>query len=228
MTRLEGKARELIGTIPTNVDVIIEKLRAGIKNDSSKIIEGKILALRADKCSLLKFAEQAEKLAEQLNRSLYAEGFSREKAKEITIEKTIDMCRKSTKYEGVKSVLSSTAFSEPKEVVAKMIVETNKLKQEKAGNTYTNKFGNQNKNYGNGNNNNRQSNGNYQNNRNSNKNGSYNNNNNNNNRQNGSYNGKSNYQNKNGQNNHGNSNNRGNYSQNTDCVVMSVIFRETK
>lgn len=209
MTRLEGKARQLIGDTPANVDIIIERLRAGIKRESSKVIEGRILALRADKTSLLKFAEQAEKLADRLNESLCVEGFSQEKAKEITIEKTVEMCRKSAKNDTVKAVLAASAFSEPKEVIAKMIVEINNLKQDKPHTSYTHKVGNQSRNhFGNTNRNQGQSQSGYQNNRNSNRNGQHHNNNRQNNN-NGS-NGRSNF--RNGQNYHGNSNNRGNYN----------------
>lgn len=49
----------------------------------------------------------------------------------MTIEKTVEMCRKSFKSDLVKSVLASSKFSEPKEAIAKMIVEINNVKQEK-------------------------------------------------------------------------------------------------
>lgn len=125
MTRLEGVAREAIVTEPQTVDDIVKQLKDGIKTESSKVIEGRILALRADKTSLTKFAEQAELLAEQFRRSLVVEGFSKEKAKELAIEKTVEMCRKSARSSSVISVLASREFKEPKEVVAKMIIEIN-------------------------------------------------------------------------------------------------------
>ncbi|XP_055308444.1 uncharacterized protein DDB_G0287625-like [Sitodiplosis mosellana] len=218
MTRMEGKARELFTEPPADIDAIITRLKDKIKPDSSKIIEGKILALRADKSSLTKFSEQAEKLAEELNRSLCREGFSQAKAKEITIEKTVEMCRKSSKNDTVKAVLAASSFSEPKEVIAKMIVEINNLKQDKPHSSYSHKFGNQNRNHSNGNGNNRgHSNGNNHNNHNNrNRNGSHNNNNNNNqsnNRQNNYNNGHRSNNNRNGQNQNGNYNNRGSYNQ---------------
>ena len=150
MTRLEGTAREAIVTTPQTVDDIIQQLRANIKTESSKVIEGRILALRADKSSLTKFAEQAEALADQFRRSLCVEGFSKEKAKEMAVEKTVEMCRRSAKNDTVKAVIAASKFTEPKEVVAKMIVEINNVKQDKPHNSYTHKFNRQN----NGNNNN--------------------------------------------------------------------------
>lgn len=228
MTRLEGKARQLIGETPANVDIIIERLRAGIKRESSKVIEGRILALRADKTSLLKFSEQAEKLADRLNESLCVEGFSQAKAKEITIEKTVEMCRKSAKNDTVKAVLAASAFSEPKEVIAKMIVEINNLKQDRPHTSYSHKGGNNNRNHGNFNNNKNQgqSQGGYQNNRNSNRNSQHHNNN----RQNNNNGYRSNTNFRNGQNNHGNSNNRGNYinqsQQGTSQTIRHISGNE--
>lgn len=143
MTRLEGLAREAILTDPLTVDDIVTQLKEGIKLESSKVIEGRILALRADRSSLTKFSEQAEKLADQFKRSLCLEGFSREKAKEIAIEKTVEIYRKSAKDDTVKALLEASKFSE---VIAKMIVEINNLKQEKPENSFAHKLSNSNKN----------------------------------------------------------------------------------
>lgn len=188
MTRLEGVAREAIVTEPQTVDDIVKQLKDGIKTESSKVIEGRILALRADKTSLTKFAEQAELLAEQFRRSLVVEGFSKEKAKELAIEKTVEMCRKSARSSSVISVLASREFKEPKEVVAKMIIEINNLKQDRPNSSYAHKHGRSN---GNGHSNNRNSNGNNSNGRNGNH-----------------------FQNKNKNKNNGNGNNRHNNNNN--------------
>lgn len=142
MTKLEGKAREAILEIPENADDIIEQLRETIKTESAKVIEGRMLALRTDKSNLTKFAERAEELAEQLRRSLANEGFSRKKAKELSIEKTVELCRKNTRNETVNAILASTKFSEPKEVIAKMIIEINNLKTFRNQSQYAHKNGN--------------------------------------------------------------------------------------
>lgn len=89
------------------------------------------MALRADKRNLTKFSEQAEKLAEDFRRSLVVEGFTRDKAQELTIQKTIEMCRKSAKSESAKAVLSATKFETPNEVISKLIVEQNLIFQER-------------------------------------------------------------------------------------------------
>lgn len=225
-TRLEGKAREAIGDADS-IDTIINRLRATIKHDSSKVIEGRFLALRADKSSLFKFSERAEDLAEQLYRSLCNEGFGQEKAKEITIQKTIEMCRKSTRNDTVKAVLAATAFSEPKEVISKMIVEINNIKQDRPQSSYTHKYNNQNKNHGNGNGNNNRGQSNGQNHFHGNRNRPQNNSNNNNRyNNNGNSNGRS--FNRGGQNNYGNYN-RGNsnQSQQGNQTIRHISGNET-
>lgn len=131
LTRLEGKAREIIPENPANIKVITDALKAEIKEEPSKVIEGKILALRAERNNLSKFAEKAEELAEQFRRSLCSEGFTKQKAKEFAIDKTIEMCRKSTRSDTIKAILSASKFEEPKEVIAKMIVEISNTKQER-------------------------------------------------------------------------------------------------
>lgn len=131
LTRLEGKAREIIPDDAANATDIINALKGEIKHEPSKVVEGRILALRAERNNLSKFAEKAEELADQFRRSLCSEGFTKQKAKEFAIEKTIEMCRKSTKNDTIKAILSASKFEEPKEVIAKMIVEISNSKQER-------------------------------------------------------------------------------------------------
>lgn len=77
------------------------------------------------------FSEQAEKLAEALQRTLIIEGISQEKAKEMATERTIDLCRQSSKNDFVRSVIAATSFQTPKDVLAKFAVENSKEKTEK-------------------------------------------------------------------------------------------------
>lgn len=48
LTRLEGEAREAIETTPKDADDIVEQLKARIRSEPSKVVEGRLLALRAD------------------------------------------------------------------------------------------------------------------------------------------------------------------------------------
>lgn len=130
-TKLEGKALECIPPNPDTIDAIIEALERNIKPDNSKVVAGRLLALKPDKSKLTEFTEQTEKLADALQRSLTLEGISQAKALEMTIEKTVEVCRNAARTDLVKAVLASTQFQTPKEVVAKYIVESATEEKEK-------------------------------------------------------------------------------------------------
>lgn len=92
------------------------------------------------------FAKQAEELADSLKRSLVIEGMTQVKAHELAIEQTVAVCRLNARSDLVKAILASTAFADPKEVVAKLVVEqTNESKEKQVlafqnrGNNYSNR-----------------------------------------------------------------------------------------
>lgn len=58
------------------------------------------------------------------------EGINPEKANEITIDKTVELCRSNTSSDLVKSVLESTKFDTPREVIAKLTIQQSKIKTE--------------------------------------------------------------------------------------------------
>lgn len=66
-----------------------------------------------------------------MQRTLIIEGISQEKAREMTVDRTIELCRQSAKTEKVGTILAATTFSTPKDVLAKFVVETTKDKNEK-------------------------------------------------------------------------------------------------
>lgn len=88
-------------------------------------------ALRTDKHSLQDFTKKANELAEGFRRALVLEGIPSAKAEEMTVEKTIELCRANARTDLVKAVLSSSSFQDHKEVVAKFVVEINNQSQEK-------------------------------------------------------------------------------------------------
>lgn len=88
------------------------------------------MALRADKANLTDFAKKAEQLAEAFQRSLVLEGTSRAKAIELTVEKTIDLCKVNTTSTLVKSALISSKFENAKEAIAKFTIETRNASNE--------------------------------------------------------------------------------------------------
>lgn len=126
LSKLEGKALESVPTNPGTIDDIVNALKQSLKPDNSKVIAGKMMALRTDKHTLQDYTKQAEDLADALRRSLIVEGIPQEKAKELVIEQTVEMCRESAKTDLVKSIIASTSFADPKEVVARLIIETGK------------------------------------------------------------------------------------------------------
>lgn len=131
LSKLEGKALECIPEDVADLDTIRDLLKKFIVHDSSKIVSGKMEALKADRNNLTDFTQKAEELAEALQRSLVVEGISKPKALEMAVDKTIEMCRKSAKTDMVKSVLASKPFTTPKEVVATFIIQNATEMQEK-------------------------------------------------------------------------------------------------
>lgn len=131
LSKLTKKARECLRADPKTIEEIIEDLNKYIKPDDSKIVEGRLIALKCNQGKLHEFSEQAEELAEALQRTLIIEGVSQEKAKQMTIERTIDLCRQTARSELVKGIIASTTFTSPKDVLAKFIVENTKEKSEK-------------------------------------------------------------------------------------------------
>lgn len=130
MTKLVGKAVEVVPTEPTNIEDIIKGLLE-IKPESSKVVSSKMTSLRFDRGKITDFSEQATKLSEALQRSLVIEGVTQDKAKEMVIDKTIEMCRGNARSDLVKAVLSATTYTSPDEVIAKLILESSKETQEK-------------------------------------------------------------------------------------------------
>lgn len=124
LAKLEGKALESVPQEGT-LDEILKALKKNITPENSKVITGRMLSLRFTKNTATTFAAEAEKLAEALQRSLIVEGISQTKAKEMAVERTVEMCRQSAKSDLVRSVLAAASFNDPKDVVAKLITEQN-------------------------------------------------------------------------------------------------------
>lgn len=120
LTKLQGIASECV---PQNAD-IKRSLKEKTKPENSKVVSGRMMAIRADKTNFTDYTKRTEALAEQLTRSLTLEDYPNDKANEMVIDRTIELCRANTTLNIVKSVLSSTTFHDPKDVVAKFIIES--------------------------------------------------------------------------------------------------------
>lgn len=209
-SKLTGKALEAIPDDVATVNGIKEALKAAIKPENSKVIAGKMSALRADNKNKTEFAKVAEELAEAFQRASISEGIPQAKSMEMAIDETIKMCRNNSKTDLVKGILAASKFDSPAEVVAKYLVESSNEIQEKQILAYrAMKKNNYNGNNGRGRRNNGYNNGRGNYNNNSNR---YNNNNNNNNGCNSNYRGRNgNYR---GNNNNYRGNNRNNNNNN--------------
>lgn len=120
--RLIGKACEYVSDDCEDIDVIVKAIEDNCKAENSKVVAGKLMALRADRTNLTEFTKKAEQLCEAFQRSLILEGTSRDKANEFTIEKAVDLCKVNTTSTVVQSMLHSTKFEDASEVIAKYTI----------------------------------------------------------------------------------------------------------
>lgn len=123
-SKLDGRAREYITNTVDTTDAIITILREKIKPDNSAVIEGRFASLKINKNDTTDFIQKAENLADALRRSLIIEGVSPEKADSMAVTKTVELCRNTTQSDIVKSVIASTTFKTPKDVLAKYVTES--------------------------------------------------------------------------------------------------------
>lgn len=93
MSHVSEFALDVLPLYPRSVDQIVEILTEKIKPDSSKVIRGKMMALKADRNNLTEFTKKVENVAAQFKRSLIMEGNPIDIANERVIEDTIDLCR---------------------------------------------------------------------------------------------------------------------------------------
>lgn len=232
-TKIDGRAREFIVDTDNTLLLIKNALKANIKPDSSKVIEGRLLALHLTSTNQQDFTDKAEKLTDALRRSLIIEGMTIDKANEITVEKTVELCRHNTRSDLVKSVLEATPFTNPKDVLAKLVTQVTKVRQEHQILAYKAQFNQKaNPNMKNGKNNsnskpflNNRPNNQHQNNRNNSFHGNFRNNNprqnsNNWNRSNNNFN-QNGPRNQNNNNNYGNQNRNGNFNRNVRVFTNS-------
>lgn len=132
-SKLEGRALENVPDDVADVDAIVTALKTNIKPDSSDVIAGRLQTLKANQNNLAEYAKQAEDLADALQRALVIEGLPLAKAKEMTVKETIKLCCANARSDQVKLILEAKdkEFEQPKEVIARFIVQSAKDKEEK-------------------------------------------------------------------------------------------------
>lgn len=132
MTKMEQKALEKIPDNPEGIDAIIKHLTEKIKPSSSKVVSGQMIALSIDNRNVREFQKEAENLAEQFQRALVAEKIPLDVATKMTVEKTVELCRRNAKSVEVKAVLNAAHFETPADVVAKMATTIDSVRQDNA------------------------------------------------------------------------------------------------
>lgn len=138
ISKLEAKALEVLpDPKPTTTNGVLDALKAGIKLENSDIIAGKIIALKAENLSAQEFSTKAEELALSLRRSYINEGISKAKANDMAIKETVKLCKSSSKNVLVKSILASATYTEPRDVIAKYLTESENEKNETKNNILT-------------------------------------------------------------------------------------------
>lgn len=130
ITKLEGRAAEIVPENVESVEALEKILKDTFKHENSKVIEGRMMALRVDRAKFQDYAKQVEELSDALRRTLISDGMPQNLAERQVIDKTIELCRFNTQNTTVKSVLVSKQFENAKEVVAEFIIQSNAVRQE--------------------------------------------------------------------------------------------------
>lgn len=108
LTKLEGYASEIVPFDVASIDVLTQTLEDKIKPVGSKIVEGRMIALRCDRSNVQNFATQVEDLADAFRRALVTDSMPHALAESQVIDKTVQLCRSNARSETVKTILAST------------------------------------------------------------------------------------------------------------------------
>lgn len=129
--RLIGKASVAIDPTIVTFQGIIDALKTHIVPETSGEILAKMEILTINNNNYEHFMTQADEMSEALRKAYINESIPREIALKMTIEKTIEICRKASDTDLVKASLQhGQLFDTPKEVISTFIIETMKEKQE--------------------------------------------------------------------------------------------------
>lgn len=123
-SRCIGAAKRALPTAAdSTVAQIKNALKAKIMPDTTDVVLGRLLALKHDKTSLQTFQEKAEELSEKLEAAYISDGIPNDVAKKWVVKNTVEMCKATAKTPYVQTVMASTPFNNPKDVLAKFITE---------------------------------------------------------------------------------------------------------
>lgn len=131
LTKLDQKALSKIPENARTIDEILSALKGKIAHKASKVLEGQMIALTLDNKPLIDFQKQAEELAESYQLALVEEGIPLNIAEKLTIERTVDLCRKNTRSSEVKAILSASSHLNPAAVISKMVIGIDAVRHDK-------------------------------------------------------------------------------------------------
>lgn len=119
-TRLTGKARDLI-TNEHTITEIINKLKSGIKGESSRLLLAKLNNTKQNNKDPASYATDVECLAEKLKRAYITEGVPCELAENYTVEATARAVSQNASSEKARLVVEAGTFSTVQELVTKFV-----------------------------------------------------------------------------------------------------------
>jgi hypothetical protein len=119
-TRLTGKARSLITTEKSLVE-IIGTLKKGLKGDSASLVGAKLSKLRQNNKDIVEYASEMEKLTDQLQAAYLAEGMPVHLATKYTTEAAVKSLIDNSASERIKTVIAAGNFTTPQEVMTKLV-----------------------------------------------------------------------------------------------------------
>lgn len=131
--RISGTVGNACSSV-TSVEELIATLRVTVKKESPAVVESKFDALYFDNRNLSEFAAEAEKIGNTYRDALIAEGCSRGFANQITITKTLEVCRKSARNDAIKCILASSNYDCHVDVITKFRTEIALAKKERLQN----------------------------------------------------------------------------------------------
>lgn len=93
LSHIKGIAADMLPIDPNSVNEIKQCLMNKIVYDTSGVVKGKLMALRADRNNLSDFSKKVESLGNEFQRALVLEGIPFANANRMVVESTIDLCR---------------------------------------------------------------------------------------------------------------------------------------
>lgn len=119
-TKLSGKARDLVDNEDT-LESIINKLKYGIKGESSQAVISKMLTMKQRNKSANDFASEIEQLSVKLRRAYITEGVPAAVAETYTTDQVVKALSVNVSSERTKIVMEAGSFGSYQDALAKFL-----------------------------------------------------------------------------------------------------------